>query len=54
VHGRATLRVPSTRAWTSWQDVPVTLTMATGTNLVVWSVESPDQGGINLDSFALA
>ena len=35
VHGTATLSVPSTMAWTSWQTVPVTITMAAGTNLVV-------------------
>jgi hypothetical protein len=34
--------------------VPVTLTMAAGTNLVVCSVESSDQGGVNLDYLALA
>ena len=34
LHGTATLHVPSTPAWTSWQTVPVTLTMAAGTNLV--------------------
>ncbi len=33
-------RWPSTPAWTSWQTVPVTLTMAAGTNLVVCSVET--------------
>jgi alpha-glucosidase len=54
VHGTATLRVPSTHAWTSWQNVPVALTMTKGTNLVVWSVDTPDEGGVNLDSFALA
>ena len=35
-------------------DVPVTLAMAAGTNLVVFSVESSDQGGVNLDYVALA
>jgi alpha-glucosidase len=54
LHGTATLTVPSTPAWTSWQTVPVTLTMAAGTNLVVCSVETSNQGGINLDSIALA
>ena len=54
VHGSAVLHVPSTSAWTSWQTVPVTLTMAAGTNLVVLGVDSPDQGGVNLDYVALA
>ena len=54
VHGTATLTVPSTPAWTSWRTVPVTLTMAAGTNLVVCSVEASDQGGVNLDYLALA
>ena len=54
VHGSAILQVPSASAWTSWRTVPVTLTMAAGTNLVVCSVESPDQGGVNLDYVALA
>jgi alpha-glucosidase len=54
LHGTATLEVPSTPAWTTWQFVPVTLTMAAGTNLVVCSVETPDQGGVNLDYLALS
>ena len=54
VHGSAILRVPSSTAWTAWKTVPVTLGMAAGTNLVVLSVESPDQGGINVDFVALA
>jgi hypothetical protein len=54
VHGSTTLRVPSASAWTSWTSVPVTLHMAAGTNLVVCSVESSDQGGVNLDYLALA
>ncbi len=51
--GTALLSVPSTTAWTTWQSVPVTLTMAAGTNLVVYSVESSDQGGVNLDYVTL-
>ena len=47
-HGHAPR--PSTPAWTSWQTVPVTLTMAAGTNLVVCSVEPSDPGAVNLDS----
>jgi glucan 1,6-alpha-isomaltosidase len=54
VNGTAMLSVPSTPAWTTWQTVPVTLTMETGTNLVVCSVETPDQGGVNLDYIALS
>jgi alpha-glucosidase len=54
LHGTATLEVPSTPAWTSWQTVPVVLTMATGTNLVMCSVETPDQGPVNIDYFALS
>jgi hypothetical protein len=54
VNGTATLSVPSTRAWTRWQAVPVTLTMAAGTNLVVCSVGSSDLGAVNLDFLALA
>jgi hypothetical protein len=54
VHGSTVLHVPSTSAWTSWQTVPVTLTLAEGTNLVVLGVDSPDQGGVNLDYVALA
>ncbi len=54
VHGTATLNVPSTSAWTTWQTVPVTLTMAAGTNLVVFSVEKSGQGPVNVDSFTLS
>jgi alpha-glucosidase len=54
VHGVAVLSVPSTTAWTSWQTVPVTVTMASGTNLVVCSVDNSEQGGVNLDYLALA
>ena len=54
VHGTTILLVPSATAWTEWRTVPVTLTMAAGLNLVVCGVESPDQGGVNLDSLALA
>jgi glucan 1,6-alpha-isomaltosidase len=52
--GTATLTVPSTPAWTSWQTVPVTVAMAAGTNLVVFSVERSDSGAVNLDHIALA
>ena len=54
VHGTATLLVPSATAWTEWRTVPVTLTMAAGVNLVACGVESPAEGGVNLDSLALA
>jgi glucan 1,6-alpha-isomaltosidase len=54
LHGTATVDVPSTPAWTSWQTVPIKLTMAAGTNLVVCSVEMSDQGAVNLDHLALA
>ncbi len=54
LHGTATLEVASTPAWTSWQTVPVTLTMAAGTNLVVCSAEASDQGAVNLDYLALS
>jgi alpha-glucosidase len=53
LHGTTTLDVASTPAWSSWQTVPVTLTMAAGTNLVVCGVETSDQGGVNLDYLAL-
>jgi alpha-glucosidase len=53
LHGTAILSVPSMASWTSWQSVPVTLTMATGTNLVVCSVEASDHGAVNLDYLAL-
>jgi hypothetical protein len=52
-NGTATLSVPSASAWSSWQTVPVTLTMAAGTNLVVCSVETSDQGAVHLDYLAL-
>ena len=39
---------------TSWQTVPVTLAMAAGTNLVVCSVETSDQGSVNLDYLVLS
>ncbi len=54
LHGTATLHVPSTPAWTSWQTVSVTLTMAAGTNLVVCSIDTSDQGAVNLDYLALS
>ncbi len=54
LHGTTMLDVASTPAWTSWQSVPITLTMATGTNLVVCSVEASDQGGVNLDYLTLS
>ena len=53
-HCTNTLHVPNVSAWTSRQTVPVTLTMGAGTNLLVCSVESSDQGGVNLDYIALA
>ena len=53
-HGTTTLTVPSTPAWTSWQTVPVALTMAAGTNLVVCSVGPNDRGMVNLDSITLS
>jgi alpha-glucosidase len=53
-NGSTTLEVASTAAWASWQTVPVTLSMAAGTNLVVFGVESRHQGGVNLDSFTLS
>ena len=52
-HGSTPLEVPSASAWTSWRSVPVTVAMAAGTNLVVCSVESADQGGVNLDYLTL-
>jgi hypothetical protein len=54
VHGTTTLTVSSASAWTSWSSVPVTLSMAAGTNLVVCSVEPPDQSGMNLDYLMIA
>jgi hypothetical protein len=54
VNGSATLSVPSTSAWTSWQTVPVGLGMGDGTNLVVCGVEKSDRGSVNLDYLALA
>jgi glucan 1,6-alpha-isomaltosidase len=54
VHGTAELRVESTPAWHSWQTVTVTLAMNAGTNLVVFSVGSSDQGGVNFDHVTLA
>jgi glucan 1,6-alpha-isomaltosidase len=53
LHGTATLGVPTAAAWTSWMNVPVSLTMAAATNLVVFSVDSADQGGVNLDYVTL-
>ena len=53
-HGSVHLRVPSAAAWTAWRTVPVVLGMAAGTNLVVCSVESSEQGGVNLDYVAVA
>ncbi|HTZ07982.1 MAG TPA: carbohydrate-binding protein [Acidimicrobiales bacterium] len=53
-HGSAVLSVPSTPAWTTWQTVPVTLTMAAGVNLVVCSVADAGQGGVNLDAVTLS
>ena len=46
--------MPSASAWTSWRTAPVTLQMGGGTNLVVCSVETSDQGGVNLDYVTLA
>jgi hypothetical protein len=54
VHGTTTLTVPNASTWTTWSDVPITLSMAAGTNLVVCSVESSEQGGVNLDYLALS
>jgi len=52
VHGTAMLEVPSTPAWTSWQTVPIVLTMAASTNLVMCSVEQSGQGPVNIDYLA--
>jgi hypothetical protein len=46
--------VPSASSWSSWQWVPLTLTMAAGTNLVVCSVETSGRGAVNLDYLALS
>jgi alpha-glucosidase len=54
LHGTATLSVPTTPVWTSWQTMVVTLTMAAGTNLVLCSVEATDQGSVNLDNLTLS
>jgi alpha-glucosidase len=54
LHGTAVLSVPSTTDWTVWQTVPVVLTMAAGTNLVVCAVGASDQGAVNLDHLALS
>jgi glucan 1,6-alpha-isomaltosidase len=54
LHGTAMLDVPNTPAWTTWQTVPVTLPMGAGTNLVVCSVATSDQGPVNLDYIALS
>jgi hypothetical protein len=54
MHGTAILHVPSSSAWAAWRTVPVTLRTAAGTNLVVFSVDSAEQGGVNLDYVALA
>ncbi len=53
VHGTATLHVPSTHAWTTWQTVPVPVDLAKGTNLVVCAVERSDKGAVNVDYLAL-
>jgi hypothetical protein len=54
VHGTVRLEVPSAAAWTIWRTVPLPLTMGQGTNLIVCSVESASDGGVNLDYLALA
>ena len=54
VHGTATLTVPSTPAWTTWQTLSCPLTMASGTNLVVLSMNTGGQGAVNLDSLAVS
>jgi alpha-glucosidase len=51
---KSTLHVPSTAAWDSWQTVQVVLTLAAETNLLVFCVESSDQGAVNLDYVAPA
>jgi len=53
-HGETLLHVPHTSAWATWQMVSISLAMAEGANLVVASVESAGQGGVNLDHVALA
>jgi alpha-glucosidase len=54
VHGTTVLHVPSGSDWSSWETVPMTLAMAQGTNLVMFSVESSGQGGVNVDFVALS
>ena len=54
VRGEAVLHVPGTPTWTGWQTVPVTVAMGPGTNLVVCSVETPEQGPVNIDYLTLA
>jgi hypothetical protein len=46
--------VPSASSWGSWRTVPVTLTMAAGTNLVACKVEASGRGAVNLDYLALS
>ena len=54
MHGTAVLHVPSAAGVDHVADGAGHAVHGGGTNLVVCSVESSDQGGVNLDYVALA
>jgi glucan 1,6-alpha-isomaltosidase len=49
-HGSARLVVDASPQWTDWREVPVTVGMAAGENLVVLSHEADDRAAVNLDA----
>ena len=44
-----TLNIPTTSDWDHWRDVPVTLPLFAGNNIVTLSREPSDTGGVNVD-----
>jgi glucan 1,6-alpha-isomaltosidase len=52
-HGSTQLKVPTSKQWTSWQDIKVKLDLGVGDNLVAFTYGDGDQGSINVNSVTL-
>ncbi len=53
VHSTTRISVPTTTLWTAWQEVGVTLQLASGDNLVTLAHGADDLGSVNVDHLAL-
>jgi glucan 1,6-alpha-isomaltosidase len=53
VHSTARISVPTTTAWTKWQEVGAILRLAPGDNLITLAHGAGDVGSVNVDHLAL-